>query len=219
MTTILKRPPEHRDRVRRTTAVAAFATLATLSAAVIVGTRQDVHSQEALPAFLSGHGPQLLFAWVFTVLAGFAWLMLTIGLRRMLPDCAGRDLFVAAMVTGQALTLTGASIGAAGAPPEARDIPLAVYNAFTEAGHLAGAAGTAATGLAFIALAVAITSTAAPVMPRWWTVATRVAGIVLIMAAVAGPVILPVTAAWLLVTGIVLARSAKPVLSIHDARA
>jgi hypothetical protein len=211
MTAILDRPQPQRDPFRRKAAAAAFAALAALTAAVMVAARQDMHSQAALHAFLTSHGPQLFFAWVFVVLAGFAWLILTVLLRRVLAAGVGRDLFVAAMVAGQGLTLTGASLAAAAAPPEARDIPLPVYNAFVEAGHLAGAAGSAATGLAFLALAAAVASAATPLLSRWWTVATRVAGGVLIVAAVAGPVRLPVTAAWLLVTGIVLTRSAKPV--------
>jgi hypothetical protein len=210
MTAILDRPQPHRDPFRRMASASAFASLAALATAVIVGARPDVHSQAALRAFLTGHGPQLFFGWVFAVLAGFAWLILTVLLRRVLAASLGRDLFVAAMVAGQALTITGASLAAAAAPPDARDIPLSVYNAFIEAGHLAGAAGTAATGLALLALAAAVAAGATPLLSRWWTVATRVAGIVLIVAAVAGPVTLPVTAAWLLITGIVLARSAKP---------
>jgi hypothetical protein len=69
MTAVLDRPVPHRDRVRRLTAASAFAALATLGAAVIVGTTQEVHSQQALRALLAGHGPQLFFAWVFTVLS------------------------------------------------------------------------------------------------------------------------------------------------------
>jgi hypothetical protein len=196
-----------RLRQRRAAAAATFGVLALLAAAVLVAAPEDVHTQAALPGYLDRAEGRMLLAWILSVLAGLAWLCLVVALRRMLPHGGGRDLFVAAAVSGQAAAWSGVSLGAAAAVPDAHQIPLPVFTAFGEAAHLAGAAATAAMGLALLGLAAAVRSGRAP-LPRWFGWLTAGVGVVLIPAAVIGPVSLPVTALWLLALGTLLL--AKP---------
>jgi hypothetical protein len=114
-------------------------------------------------------------------------------------------VFVVAAVCAQAVAWTGASIGTANAPPEARDVALAVFNAFREAGHLAAAAGTAALGLSLLALARAASRTTgwSPLFAR----VTSAVGVVLVLGAVVGPVSFRVLVLWELGTYIMLLRT------------
>ena len=99
--------PELR-RTRRICAAAAFASLGSLWAALLVAAPEDVASQAALQGYLDRAGGRMFVAWILVVLSGSAWLCLVVGLRRMLPAGAGRDLFVVAAVSGQAAAWVGA---------------------------------------------------------------------------------------------------------------
>ena len=186
---------------------AALVTLVTSLAALLVLTREDVYTQSALRDYLARDGGRMAAAWVFALLSGLAWLGFVAPMRRLLPTSGGRDLFVVAAVAGQATSWAGVSLATGAAPAEARDVPLAVFHAFDEAGHLAGAAGTAALGLAFVGAATAGRRPSSPrLLPRWFWTMTFVVGVLLIPAAVAGPVALPLTWLWLLVAGMLLLR-------------
>jgi hypothetical protein len=206
MTTTLKPPTVAGRRMRRATGAAALTVLVTLVAAQLVGARTDVGSQASLQVFLDHHGARLFVAWVLTVLGGLAWLGLITGMRRLLPGGGARDLFVAAGVAGQAIGWAGASLGTAAAAPDARDIPLSVYNAFGEAAHLASAAGIAATGLALIGLGAAASGALPVALPRFVARLTTAAGVLLILTGPIGPISLPVNVFWLLTLSIVLLR-------------
>ena len=170
-----------------------------------------------LHAYLEDNGSRQALAWVLTLASGLAWLLFVVGLRRLLPDSHGRDLFTVAALAGQGATWAGTSLSTAAAPPAARAVSLPVYEAFGEAGHLAVAAGTAATGLAFVGLARAVAQT------RLWSKTgvriTAVAGALLVIAAVVGPVSVPVYVLWLLGCSILLVRAgAKSSTSVGGAR-
>jgi hypothetical protein len=197
--------PRQRLRQRRAAAGAAFGALVLLVAAVLVAAPEDVHTQAALQGYLDRAEGRMLLAWILSVLAGLVWLCLVVALRRMLPRGGGRDLFVVAAISGQAAAWAGVSLGTAAAAPDAHQIPLSVFNALGEAAHLAGAAATAALGLALLGLATAVRSGSAP-LPRWFGWLTAGVGVLLIPAAVAGPVSLPVTWFWLLTLGTLLLR-------------
>ncbi len=156
-----------RLRRRWAAAGAAFGALVLLVAAVLVAAPEDVHTQAALRGYLDRAEGRMLLAWILSVLAGLAWLCLAVALRRLLPRGGGRDLFVAAVIAGQAAAWAGVSLGTAAAAPDAHQIPLSVFNALGEAAHLAGAAATAAMGLALLGLATAVRSAPAP-LPRWF---------------------------------------------------
>jgi hypothetical protein len=205
MTAIVDSPTRRDLRQRRVAAAAAFGALVPLVAAALVAWPEDVHAQAALARYLDRAEGRMLGAWILAVLAGLAWLCLAVAVRRMLPRGGGRDLFVAAAVSGQAAAWAGVSLGTAAAVPDAHQIPLPVFNAFGEAAHLAGAAATAAMGLALLGLAASVRSGPAP-LPRWFGRLTAGAGVLLIPASVAGPVSLPVTWLWLLVLGTLLLR-------------
>jgi hypothetical protein len=192
-------------RLRRATAVAGLLSVGSMVAAVLVANPQDVGNQAALQTYLQRNGDHLAIAWLIGAVGGLAWLVFVIGLRRLLTAGAGRDLFVVAAVCAQAMAWTGASIGTANAPPEAREVPLAVFNAFREAGHLAGAAGTAAVGLSLLGLAMATSRTTgwSPLFVR----VTSALGVLLVLAAVIGPVTVPVLVLWELGTCILLLRT------------
>lgn len=75
--------------------------------------------------------------------------------------------------------------------------------AFGEAGHLAAAAGTAAAGLALLGLS------RAAAVGLWSTPVARgtgAAGVLLIAAAVIGPVSIAAYALWLLIISVLLLR-------------
>lgn len=192
-------------RQRRVAAVAAFAVLVLLVATALVAATEDIHAQAALAGYLDRVEGRMLGSWILAVLAGLAWLCLAVAVRQMLPRGGGRDLFVVAAVSGQAAAWAGVSLGTAAAVPSAHQIPLPVFNALGEGAHLAGAAGTAAIGLALLGLAAAVRS-APGLLPGWFGWLTAAAGVLLIPAAVAGPVSLPVTWLWLLVLGTLLLR-------------
>jgi hypothetical protein len=192
-------------RQRRVAAAAAFAALVLLVAAALVAATEDIHAQAALAGYLDRAEGRMLGSWILAVLAGLAWLSLVVAVRQMLPRGGGRDLFVVAAVSGQAAAWAGVSLGTAAAVPDAHQIPLPVFNAFGEAAHLAGAAGTAAIGLALLGLAAAVRSGPGP-LPGWFGWLTAGVGVLLIPASVAGPVSLPVTWLWLLVLGTLLLR-------------
>jgi hypothetical protein len=178
--------PELR-RTRRICAAAAFASLGSLWAALLVAAPEDVASQAALQGYLDRAGGRMFVAWILVVLSGSAWLCLVVGLRRMLPAGAGRDLFVVAAVSGQAAAWVGASLATAAAGPNARDLPLSVFNAFAQGAHLASAAGVAATGVSLLGFTAAGRSAQA-LVPRWFGTGTACAGVLLIPAAVVGPI-------------------------------
>jgi hypothetical protein len=202
-------------RQRRAAAAAAFGALALLVAAVLVAAPEDVRIQAALQGYLDRAEGRMLLAWILGVLAGLAWLCLVVALRRMLPRGGGRDLFMAAAIAGQAAAWAGVSLGTAAAVPDAHQIPLPVFTAFGEAAHLAGAAATAAMGLALLGLAAAIRSGAAP-LPQWFGWLTAGAGVLLIPAAVVGPLSLPVTWLWLLTLGTLLLRRPPLTASVAE---
>lgn len=192
---------------RRVAGGAALVTLVTSLASLFVLTREDVGTQAALRDYLARASGRMAAAWVFAVLSGLAWLGFVAAMRRLLPTSGGRDLFVAAAVAGQATSWAGVSLASAAAPAEAREVPLAVFHAFGEAGHLAGAAGTAALGLALVGAASAgRRPSASRVLPRWFWAMTSVVGVLLVPAAVAGPVALPLTWLWLLGVALLLLR-------------
>jgi hypothetical protein len=172
----------------------------------MVAPKQDLTNNAQLSAFLEDNGWRQAVAWLLTLAYGLTWLVFVVGLGRQLPDTHGRDLFTTAAVAGQAATWAGVSLNTATAPGTTHGVTLPVYEAFGEAGHLAFAAGTAATGLAMIGLA-----RAAVAGGLWSITTTRLtafAGTVLIVTAVIGPISIPVFVAWLLVVSILLLRSA-----------
>jgi hypothetical protein len=83
--------------------------------------------------------------------------------------------------------------------------PLPVYTALGQAGHLAGAAGVAATGLALTGLAFTM-----PLRRTAWARSlariTMGAGILLMRTAPVGPVSLPVLALWTAATSVTAFR-------------
>jgi hypothetical protein len=191
----------------RATGNIGLLTLLVFIAAILVAPKQDVTTPTQLHVFLKGNGVLLAVAWVLTLVWGLTWLLFVVGLRRLLPESHGRDLFTAAAVAGQAATWAGVSLNTATAPSGAHGVTLPVYEAFGEAGHLAMAAGTAATGLALIGLARA--AAAAGYWSATTTRATAVAGSVLIVTAVIGPISIPIYVMWLLGTSILLLRASR----------
>jgi hypothetical protein len=190
---------------RRATGAAGLVALAAFIAAILVAPKQDLTTGEQLRGFLADNGWRQAVAWLLTLAYGLTWLLFVVGLRRLLPDAHGRDLFTAAALAGVATTWAGTSLNTATAPHNAHGVTLPVYEAFGEAGHLAVAAGTAATGLAMIGLA-----RAAVAGGLWSTTTTRltaIAGAVLIATAVVGPISIPVFVLWLLAVSILLLRS------------
>lgn len=219
MTTTLEPPAVATVRMRRVMGAAALMVLVMLVTAQLVGARTDVRSQASLQASLDDNAVRMFIAWVLTVLGGLAWLGLITGMRRMLPGCGARDLFLAAGVAGQAMGWAGASLSTAAAAPDARDIPLSVYHAIGEAAHLASAAGVAATGLALIAFGAAASGALPTVLPRLVTRLTTAAGVLLILTGPIGPISLPVTAFWLLTISVVLLRAPTDIAASVAGRA
>jgi hypothetical protein len=203
-TTTQDTPRETATPSGRAAGAAGLATLATYAAAVLLAPKQDLTTRAQLQAFLEENGRWQALAWLLMLMTGLSWLVFVLGLRQLLPGSHGRDLFTAAAVVGQAATWAGASLNTAAAPPDAGGISLPVYQAFGEAGHLAIAAGTAATGLALLGLARATGNS------RHWSASTRhgttFAGVLLMLTAVIGPVSIPVYALWLLTISILLLR-------------
>ncbi|GAB3307813.1 hypothetical protein GCM10027451_16190 [Geodermatophilus aquaeductus] len=198
------------DSGRRIPAGAALVTLGTSLGALVVARIEDVTTQAELADYLERAGGRLLVAWFLFVLSGLAWLVFAVGVRRLLPAGGARDLFLAAVVAGQAASWAGASLATAAAPAEAHDMPLSVYNAFGEAAHLAQAAGTAAVGVALVAAATATRRSAAPaLLPGWLGLVTLVVGVILVPASVIGPVALPLTWVWLIVVAVLLIRRSR----------
>jgi predicted small integral membrane protein len=189
----------------RPTGAAGLLALATLVAGVVVGARPDIASQSALSAFLETDGTRLFVAWLTINVSGLAWVCFVVGIRALLPVGLGRDLFTFAAVTGQAATWIGWALETATAPQGAHDVPLPVYTAFGEAGHLAGATGMAATGLALMGMASALRSRSVG-WPRWVPGATTAAGVLLVLGAVVGPASLPVLLAWTVTMSFLLMR-------------
>jgi hypothetical protein len=189
----------------RLTGAAGLLALTTLVLGVVIGTRPDIADQSALRAFLETDGTRLFLAWLVVTVAGLAWLCFVVGMRGLLPAGSGRDMFTLAAVAGQAATWIGAALETAGAPQDAHDLPLSVYTAFGEAGHLAGAAGIAATGLALTGLAFAMRLRPTS-WPRSFPGLTTVAGVLLVLTAPAGPVNLPVLVLWLGAVSVIALR-------------
>jgi hypothetical protein len=192
------------DQTRQVTAAAAFVALGAVVAGPLVAMREDPQTQHALQAYLDRMEVRLFLAWVLAGVAAIAWVCLALGLRRMLPPSVGRDFFLALIPAAQVALWVGSSLDAATTRPVARDVPLPVHYAFTDAGHSAVVAGTAFSGLALLGLASALKAT--PVVgSRWFRRLTAVAGVLLLPAG-AGPVSWGVTILWLLLTGAVLLR-------------
>ena len=197
--------PETGRPSRRAAGAAGLATLFSYAAAVLVAPKQDLTTRGQLHNFLEHNGRWQAVAWLLMLLSGLTWLLFVIGLRRLLPASYGRDLFTAAALAGQAATWTGASLNTAAAPADTHGLSLPAYQALGEAGHLAIAAGTAATGLALLGLARAGRNSGL------WSAAisrgTTITAILLIVAAVIGPVSIPAYALWLLIISILLLAS------------
>lgn len=194
-------------RLRRATGFAGLVSVTSMAAALLVANPQDVSTQAALQSYLESNGGHLAVAWLIGAVGGLAWLAFVVGLRRLVSAGVGRDVFVVAAVCAQAMVWTGASLDTADAPPEARGVPIAVFNAFREAGHLAGAVGTAAAGLSLVGLAVAASRTAG--WSRLFVRLTSAAGGLLVVAAVIGPVTVPVLVLWQISTCILLLRTSN----------
>lgn len=196
--------PEEASPSGRAVGAAGLATLATYAAAVLLAPKQDLTTRAQLHTFLEDNGRWQALVWLLMLVTGLCWLLFVVGLRRLLPGSPGRDLFAAAAIVGQAATWAGASLNTAAAPPDARGISLPVYQAFGEAGHLAIAAGTAATGLALLGLARATGNS------RLWSGSisrgTTLASVLLMLTAVIGPVSTSVYALWLLTISILMLR-------------
>ena len=197
-------PRQRISPTRRTIGVAGLVTLTTFAAAVLVAPKQDLSSSAQLLVFLDDNGRWQALAWLLSVASGLGWLVFVVGLRHLLPDGVSRDVFTGAAVAGQAATWVGASLDTAAAPSAAHNLSLPVYVAFGEAGHLAAAAGTAATGLALLALSRAAAD--GGLLSTTVARGTAVAGIVLVAAAVIGPVSIPAYALWLLIISVLLLR-------------
>jgi predicted small integral membrane protein len=187
------RPPA--PRAGRTAGAAGLLAFITLVLGVLVGNRPNITDQSALHAFLETDGTRLFVAWLVTTASGLAWLCFIVGMRALLPRSFGRDVFTLAAIAGQAATWFGSALETATAPEGAHHVPLSVYTAFGEAGHLAGAAGIAATGLALTGMASAMRLRPAG-WPRYLARLTTGAGILLILTAPIGPASLPVLVLW-----------------------
>lgn len=197
------RPPA--PKAGRMTGAAGLLALTTLVLGVVLGARPDMADQSALAAFLETNGNRLFLAWLLTTVSGLAWICFIVGIRAHVPNGAGRDVFTLAAVAGQAATWIGAALETATAPEGARDVPLSVYTALGEAGHLAEAAGIAATGLGLIGLASAMRMRPAG-WPHSLAGLSTAVGILLMLTAPIGPVSLPVLALWTAVASVTAFR-------------
>jgi hypothetical protein len=81
---------------------------------------------------------------------------------------------------------------------------LQTFLTIDEASHLSGATGLGLTGLALICIAAS--GSPAVSASRWFVRATWVAGVLLALGSVVGPVSTPVLALWMLTAGLVLTR-------------
>jgi hypothetical protein len=189
----------------RSTGAAGLLALTTLVLGVVLGSRPDITDQSALGSFLETNGTRLFLAWLLITVSGLAWLCFVVGIRGMVPAGGGRDVFTLAAIAAQAATWMGSALDTATAPSGAHDVPLSVYTAFGEAGHLAGAAGIAATGLALTGLAFAM-RLRRMAWPRSLARFTMGAGILLMLTAPVGPVSLPVLALWTAATSVTAFR-------------
>jgi len=189
----------------RSTGAAGLLALTTLVVGVVLGARPDITDQSALGSFLQTNGTRLFLAWLLITVSGLAWLCFVVGIRGMVPASGGRDVFTLAAVAAQAATWMGSALDTATAPSGAHDVPLSDYTAFGEAGHLAGAAGIAATGLALTGLAFAMRPRRTA-WPRSLARFTMGAGILLMLTAPVGPVSLPVLALWTAATSVTAFR-------------
>jgi len=200
-------PSNHTRTVAcRRAGTAGIIAVATLVAGVLLDTRTDVHTQGALHTFLDDSGPRLFIAWVFLLVSGLAWLGVVVGLRTLLPKGGATDLFVIGAALGQALLWCGASTDTAAAAPNAHALPLAAFNALTEAAHLTTAAGIAVTGLALVGLGRA---RATSLWPRAFARGTGAVGVILVLGAVIGPLSLPVLVLWMLTASILLLSASR----------
>jgi hypothetical protein len=190
-----EQPRQPAPSVGRLAGAAGLLAIITLMLGIVVGARPDIADQAALGAHLEADGTRLFLAWLIMTVSGLAWLCFVVGIRACVPDGVGRDVFTLAAVAAQAATWIGSALETANAPQGAHDVPLSVYTAFGEAGHLAGAAGIAATGLALTGLASAMRLRAAG-WPQYFARLTAVAGILLILTAPIGPASLPVLVLW-----------------------
>ena len=179
----------------RLTGAAGVLALTTLVLGLLLSAKPDITDQSELSSFLETNGNRLFLAWLVTTVSGLAWLCFVVGIRGLAPAGGGRDVFTLAAVAAQAATWMGSALDTATAPSVAHDVPLSVYTAFGEAGHLAGAAGIAATGLALVGLAFAM-RLRRTAWPRSLARFTMGAGILLMLTAPVGPISLPVLALW-----------------------
>ena len=190
--------------------------MVTLIAGTLLSSKPEMATRTDLHRFLEDSGSRLFVAWLITSLSALAWVVFVVGLRSILSTGPGMELFAVAAVLGQGLIWTGASLDISSAAPDARDVPFVVYNAISEAAHLTTSAGFAATGLALIGLSA---STAANCWSRRFSRMTMVAGIILIIACVVGPIIFPVLVLWLAAISALLLRAHLPAEPVGTADA
>jgi hypothetical protein len=190
----------------RLAGLAGIVAVVTWIAGTLLATRPDLTTQSALRSFLDDSGSRLFISWLVMSAFAIAWLVFVVGVKAVVKAGPGGDLFTAAAVLGVGLMWTGASVETAAAAPGAHTLPLSVYNALGEAAHLTTAAGIAATGLALVALA---RTTPTRAWPKAFTRGSLLAGIVLLLTGVIGPLALPVLA---------LLMTTATVLSLRRAR-
>jgi len=195
----------HRGSYRRAGAAGIVSVVTWITGTLLAAT-PDLTTQSALHGFLDANGPRLFVSWLVMSAFAISWLVFVLSVKVVATTGPGGVLFTAAAVMGQALMWTGASLRTAVAAPDAHTISLAVYNALAEAAHLTAAAGIAATGLALLTLA-RTTPTAA--WPKGFTRGTFLAGIVLLLTAVIGPLTFPVLAIWIMTASVLLLRRAR----------
>jgi hypothetical protein len=187
--------------------VAAVVALAATVAGVVVYMPRDVTADAALAAYLEQQRSAMFIAWVLLTVSGLAWVVLAASVRSALAAGPAATTFLVAVVAGQSATWAGSAMETAATDTDAGTVPLSVYSAFHEAGHLAAAAGTASIGVALVALGLAARSSG--VLSRLTARVMLVAGVILIPAAVVGPVALPLTLIVLLVLAVGLLRPAR----------
>jgi hypothetical protein len=189
---------------RQLTGAAALVTLGLMILGVALAGRPNLATPTDLHDFLADNGPRLFVGWAVTTVSGAAWLVFVAGMRTLLPRSLERDLFTYTALAGQVCAWVGAALATAAVPEGARELSLPTFLAIDEAAHLTSATGLGLTGLALIC--VAASGTAGVAVPRWFVRVTWVAGVLIALGAVIGPVSIPVLALWMLTAGLVLAR-------------
>lgn len=204
--------PPRRSSYRRAGGAGIVSVVAWIGG-TLLAAKPDLTTQNGLRSFLDDNGPRLFVSWLVMSAFAIAWLVFALGVRAVITAGSAGDLFTAAAVLGQALVWTGASLDTAAAAPDAHSLSLSVYYALGEAAHLTTAAGITATGLAFVALA---RTTATPAWPKAFTRGTLLAGIVLLLTGVIGPLNLPVLAIWMTTASVLLLRRARAPITVTE---